>query len=90
VITDYSKFCDEPQARLTEHPALESAQFVCGCCEVGQGAGEGAHVAVEHLAVDIVDCVASLVVAPVIDLAGLSDPPLGEATMSTLRYSLMF
>ena len=41
--------------RVPEHPPVESAQFVCGCREVGEGAGECPHVVVEHLPDDVVD-----------------------------------
>ena len=55
----------------------ESAQFVCGCREVGEGTGDCPHVVVEHVPVDVVDVVASLVVAAVIGLAGLPAPGFG-------------
>ena len=60
-----------------EQPPVELAQFVGGCREVGERACDRLHVVVEHLPVDVVDAVASLVVAAVIHLAGLPAPGLG-------------
>ena len=63
--------------RLGLNLKLASAQLVGGCCEVGHGAGDGAQVVIQQVAVDVVDGVASLVVAPVIDLASLPAPGFG-------------
>ena len=63
--------------RPLEHSPVESAQFGFGCREVGERAGDCPQVVVEHVAIDVVDAVASLVVAGVIALAGLPAPFLG-------------
>jgi hypothetical protein len=56
---------------------VESAQFVGGSRKVGDGAGDRAQVVIEHLPVDVVDAVTSLVVAAIKDLARLPAPRRG-------------
>ena len=67
---------------------VESAQFVGGCREVGEGTGDRPQVVVEHVPVDVVDGVASLVVAAVIDLAGR--PPQASACLRRLLFPSPF